>query len=53
MAERTPILTDVAQVADESGNEGVSGSVGLNAHCRSLEDPAASGSGPAGSTAAR
>jgi hypothetical protein len=38
MAERTPILTDVAQVAEESGNAGVSGSVGLNTHYRDLED---------------
>ncbi len=38
MAERTPILTDVAQVAEESGNAGVSGSVGLNTHYRNLGD---------------
>jgi hypothetical protein len=38
MAERTPILTGVAQVAEESGKEGVSGSVGLNTHYRTLED---------------
>jgi hypothetical protein len=38
MAERTPILTDVAQVAEEAGNAGVSGSVGLNTHYRDLED---------------
>jgi hypothetical protein len=29
---------DVAQVAEESGKEGVSGSVGLNTHYRNLED---------------
>ena len=38
MAERTTIVTDVAKVAEESGNAGVSGSVGLNTHCRNLED---------------
>lgn len=38
MAERTPILTDVAQVAEESGDVGVSGSVGLTTNDRSLQD---------------
>ncbi len=38
MADRTPILTDVAQIAEESGNAGVSGSVGLNTHYRNLGD---------------
>ena len=32
MAERTPILTDFAKVAEESGNEGVSGSAGSSAY---------------------
>jgi hypothetical protein len=38
MAERTPILTDVAQVAEQYGNEGVWGSNGSSAdrrQCRS------------------
>jgi DNA-directed RNA polymerase specialized sigma24 family protein len=38
MAKRTTIVTEVAKVAEESGNEGVSGSVGLNTHYRNLED---------------
>src|SRR5215211_2508674 len=40
MAKRTPILTDVAQVAEQSGNEGVSGSTGSSAYRRhsNLED---------------
>ena len=31
MAERTTIVTEVAQVAEESGNAGVSGSVAVSA----------------------
>jgi transposase len=38
MAKRTTIVTEVAQVAEEAGNEGVSGSVGLNTHYRDLGD---------------
>jgi hypothetical protein len=34
MAERTSILTDVAQVAEAAGNEGVSGSTGPSAYRR-------------------
>src|SRR5215208_3653024 len=32
MAERTPILTDVAKLAEEAGNGGVSGSTGSSAY---------------------
>ena len=34
MAERTTIVTDVAQVAEAAGNEGVSGSTGPSAYRR-------------------
>src|SRR5215203_3816938 len=34
MAERTPILTDVAKLAEEAGNGGVSGSTGSSADRR-------------------
>jgi transposase len=37
MAERTTIVTEVAQVAEAAGNEGVSGSTGLSAYRRARQ----------------
>ncbi len=55
MAERTTIVTEVAQVAEASGNEGVSGSTPSSAYSvtRTWRTPAGNGSVPAESRPSR